>query len=307
MPFTKNGKELQGRVRVTTYHLRPTDANFLDMPNNSSRASPQHEFVNPVDAAASRTMSPVSNPLEVIRLFDIPVTCATMEQAVRLVEDHVIFKRRLDIGVVNAAKVVNMQKDVELRASVLGSDVIFADGQSLIWAARVLGKHIPERVAGIDLMYALLERGSQVGYRIFCLGAEQWVIDRVSERIRFGYPGVQLVGCRNGYFSDEQASEVADQVRDSRADILFVGMTSPHKENFMARWGDHMGVTVTHGVGGSFDVFAGKVKRAPRLMQKLGFEWLFRVLQEPRRLWKRYLTSNVAFIRMLARSIPPDR
>lgn len=245
--------------------------------------------------------------LESIRLFDIPVARATLGQAVRLVEDHIIFRKRLDIGVINAAKVVNMQTDGELRRSVLSSDIIFADGQSLVWASRMLGSPLPERVAGIDLMYALLERGNQVGYRVYCLGAEQWVNQRVAELILDRYPGVQLVGHRNGYFSEEEAAEVADEVRASRADILFVAMTSPRKENFMARWGDRMDVTVTHGVGGSFDVFAGKVKRAPVLMQKMGLEWLYRVLEEPGRLWRRYLTSNVAFLRMLARAMPPER
>jgi N-acetylglucosaminyldiphosphoundecaprenol N-acetyl-beta-D-mannosaminyltransferase len=162
-------------------------------------------------------------------------------------------------------------------------------------------------VAGIDLMYALLERGNQVGYRVYCLGAEEWVNQRVAELVRDRYPGVQLVGHRNGYFSDEEAACVANEVRAANADILFVAMTSPGKEHFMARWGDRMGATVTHGVGGSFDVFAGKVKRAPVLMQKLGFEWLYRVFQEPGRLWRRYLTSSFAFLRMLSRSMPPER
>ena len=243
----------------------------------------------------------------VVRLFDVPISYTTMPEAVRLVEDHIIFRRRLDIGVVNAAKLVSMQTDAELRRSVLSSDVIFADGQSLVWASALLGHPLPERVAGIDLMFALLERGNQVGFRVFCLGAEEWVNQRVAELIRSRYPGVQLVGHRNGYFRRDEEEEIALQIRDSKADILFVGMTSPNKENFMARWGEIMEVTVTHGVGGSFDVFAGKVRRAPRFMQKLGLEWLFRVLQEPGRLWRRYLTSNVAFLRMLARSVPPDR
>jgi N-acetylglucosaminyldiphosphoundecaprenol N-acetyl-beta-D-mannosaminyltransferase len=246
-------------------------------------------------------------PFDTIRLFEVPIACLTMDQAVRMVEDHILYRRRLDIGVVNAAKVVSMQTDKELAHSVLSSDVIFADGQSLVWAAGIQGKKLPERVAGIDLMQALLERGSKVGYRIYCLGAEEWVICKVAQIIAERFPGVQLVGTRNGYFRPDEEPSIAQAIHDSGADILFVGMSSPYKENFMARWGDFMNVTVTHGVGGSFDVFAGKVRRAPRFMQRLGLEWLFRMLQEPGRLWHRYLTSNVAFLRMLARSQPPDR
>jgi N-acetylglucosaminyldiphosphoundecaprenol N-acetyl-beta-D-mannosaminyltransferase len=246
-------------------------------------------------------------PLPTVTLFDIPVTCATMAQAVRLVEDHIIYRRRLDIGVVNAAKIVNMQSDDNLRRSVLSSDVIFADGQSLVWAASLLRTPLPERVSGIDLMFSLLERGNQVGYRVYCLGAEAWVNRKVAELISKRYPGVQLVGCRDGYFTVDEEEQVARAIRDAKADLLFVAMTSPNKENFMARWGDVMNATVTHGVGGSFDVFAGKVRRAPKIMQKIGLEWFFRMLQEPARLSRRYLTSNITFIRMLARAFSPDR
>jgi len=243
---------------------------------------------------------------ETIHVFDIPVACVTLAQATRIVEDHIIYRRRLDIGVVNAAKIVAMQTDSQLRASVLGSDVIFADGQSVVWASGLVGKKLPERVAGIDLMFALLERGSTVGYRVFFLGAEEWVNERVAQIVKDNYPGIQVAGRKNGYFSQDEEQSIAESVRDARADILFVAMTSPRKENFMARWGETMNATVTHGVGGSFDVFAGKIQRAPVWMQRLGLEWLFRVLQEPRRLWRRYLVSNMKFLRMLARSTPPD-
>ena len=245
--------------------------------------------------------------LETIRLFNVPIANATMAQAVRLVEDHIIFGKRLDIGVVNAAKLVAMQTDEQLRNSVLSSDVIFADGQAVVWASRLVGQPLTERVAGIDLMYALLERGSQIGLRVYCLGAEEWVSAQVAQNIRDRYPGIQLAGRRNGYFSQDEEAEIVRNIRDSAADILFVAMSSPMKENFMARWGDAMSVTVTHGVGGSFDVLAGKVKRAPKVLQRMGLEWLFRVLQEPGRLWHRYMTSNIAFLRMLFRSAPPDK
>ena len=240
--------------------------------------------------------------IENINLFDVPVASATLDDAVELIERAIDEEQPLNIGVVNAAKIVNMQSDEHLRESVLSSDVIFADGMSLVWAARLLGKRLPERVAGIDLMYALFERGNETGFKIFCLGAEEWVSELVEERLRNEYPGVQMVGRRNGYFAEHEQADVARQIRDSGADILFVAMSSPHKENFIARWEDEMNVTVTHGVGGSFDVFAGKVARAPRSWQRAGLEWLYRLLQEPRRLWRRYLYTNFTFLQMVARS-----
>ena len=241
--------------------------------------------------------------VESIDMFGIPVASVTLERAVDIVEHAVQSRQRLDIGVVNAAKIVNMDSDDQLRESVLSSDVIFADGMSLVWAARMQGKFLPERVAGIDLMYALLERGNETGLKVFCLGAEEWVSQKVARRIESEYPGVQLVGHRNGYFDESEQSDVADEIMRSGADVLFVAMSSPHKENFMARWADRMNVPVTHGVGGSFDVFSGKVNRAPKFMQDLGLEWLYRVLQEPRRLWRRYLTTNWTFMQMVARSV----
>ena len=116
-------------------------------------------------------------------------------------------------------------------------------------------------------------------------------------------PGVVIAGRQNGYFSEEQQNQVAENIAAAKADVLFVAITSPKKEQFMAKWGDVMQVPVVHGVGGSFDVFAGKVKRAPLIWQKLGMEWLYRVLQEPGRLWKRYLVTNTLFIGMLLKEI----
>lgn len=228
-----------------------------------------------------------------------PICAATMHQALELAEAHIASRRRLLIGVVNAAKLVNMRRDAALRESVLSSDVIFADGMAVVWASRLLGRPLPERVAGIDLMMELLHRGSERRWRIYCLGATQEVLDGVTREIRARFPGVQLAGAQHGYFTAEQEPAVADAIARSRPDILFVAMTSPKKEQFLARWMAQIGAPVCHGVGGSFDVLAGKVQRAPRLWQALGLEWAYRVAQEPGRLWKRYLITNVTFVWML--------
>ncbi|MDX1694011.1 MAG: WecB/TagA/CpsF family glycosyltransferase, partial [Ketobacteraceae bacterium] len=114
--------------------------------------------------------------------------------------------------------------------------------------------------------------------------------------------GVVLAGRRNGYFSKEEEPQIAREIADAKADVLLVAITSPKKEQFMARWNDVIQVPVVHGVGGSFDVMAGKVKRAPELWQKLGLEWLYRVKQEPGRLWKRYLVTNTLFLWMLTQA-----
>lgn len=228
-------------------------------------------------------------------LFGISVGAATMEQALDLVDEAVVQRKPLHIGVVNAAKVVNMRRDPSLRASVLASDVIFADGAAVVWASRLLGRPLPERVTGIDMMHGMLTRGARKGYRVYCLGASREVLEKTMDRIREDYAGIVLVGGRDGYFSESDEAEIANQIRASATDLLFVAITSPKKENFLARWESTMGVPVCHGVGGSFDVMAGKVDRAPESWQRLGLEWLYRVKQEPRRLWRRYLITNSLF------------
>lgn len=232
-------------------------------------------------------------------LFSIPIDALTLEQALDRVDEAIARRGNLRIGVVNAAKIVNMRKNDLLRGSVLSSDLILADGVSVVWAGRLLGRPLPERVAGIDLMMGMLRRGNERGYRLFCLGATDEVLDKVSGRLADDYPNVRLAGRRNGYFREEEEEAVADLVAAAKPDILLVAITSPKKEKFLAKWGDRMGVPVCHGVGGSFDVFAGKVARAPEAWQRLGLEWLYRLKQEPRRLLRRYLTTNTVFCAMV--------
>jgi N-acetylglucosaminyldiphosphoundecaprenol N-acetyl-beta-D-mannosaminyltransferase len=236
-----------------------------------------------------------------VELFGIPVEAATLEQALDRVHSAIVSREQLQLGMINAAKVVNMQRNPELLTAVLDSDIIYADGMSVVWASRLLGAPLPERVTGIDLMYGILKRGQQHNYRIYCLGATPTVVETVCNTFESQYPGVEIVGHADGYFDEQQEEKVAESIRNARPDVLFVAITSPKKERFMAKWADYMGVPVVHGVGGSFDVAAGLVERAPESWQKLGLEWLYRVKQEPRRLVKRYLVTNSLFMVMLAR------
>ena len=236
-------------------------------------------------------------------IFGVPVAPVTLGAALNMIDQAVRSKSRLQIGVVNAAKIVSMQRNDELRADVLSSDVVFADGMAVVWAARLLGHPLPERVAGIDLMIGMLERGNAAGYRVYCLGAAPDVLQRVVSRIGRDYPGVKVVGSHHGYFNNHEEATVARDIADSRPDVLFIAMTSPKKERFLSKWGRELDVPVCHGVGGSFDVVAGHVRRAPKMWQRLGLEWLYRVKQEPGRLWKRYLMTNSAFAMMVASAV----
>jgi len=234
-----------------------------------------------------------------INVVDIPIQAESLEQALERVDHAISTRERLHIGVVNAAKIVNMRRNPELKTSVLESDVIYADGMSVVWASRILGEALPGRVAGIDLMHGILERGQSRGHRVFCLGATRQVLTKVCREFKDRYPGITIAGARDGYFSEAEEEHVAREIQAANADVLFVAITSPKKENFMAAWGKVCDVPVVHGVGGSFDVVAGLVQRAPIAWQRAGMEWLYRVLQEPGRLWKRYLVTNTIFISMI--------
>ena len=236
-------------------------------------------------------------------LRELPIAPITLQEALDRVDAAIAARTRLRIGVVNAAKIVHMASDASLREDVLASDLVLADGASVVWARRLLGRPLPERVAGIDLMMGILRRGNERGYRVYCLGATREVLDGVCARIATDFPGVVVVGACHGYYSDAEEEGLAAEIDRLKPDVIFVAMTSPRKERFLGRWSQRLDVRVWHGVGGSFDVLAGKVRRAPRLWQQLGLEWLYRVSQEPRRLWKRYLVTNTIFCGMVLREL----
>jgi N-acetylglucosaminyldiphosphoundecaprenol N-acetyl-beta-D-mannosaminyltransferase len=240
-----------------------------------------------------------NDTLPIRHLFGLDVDALTMEQTVALAEQTIRQHERLLIGVVNAAKIAKLNADPVLRDSLLEADVLLADGQSVVWASRLLRQPLPERVAGIDLFEELLRVADRDHLRVFLLGATADVLALVEQEVATRWPGVVIAGSRDGYFTDAEADQVADQIAGCAPDLLFLGMTTPKKENFIGRYGDRLGVPVQHGVGGSFDVLAGVTARAPRAWQRCGMEWAYRVAQEPGRLWRRYLITNLTFLGLL--------
>lgn len=203
--------------------------------------------------------------------------------------------------VVNAAKIVNAQKDTILRHAINGSDIVNVDGMAVVWALRLLGYKIPERVSGIDLFDELIQVSAANGYKPYFLGATEEINDLMVSKIKGKYPEIEIAGSRNGYFSATEEMLVVNKITGSKPDLLFVGISSPRKEEFINKYFDYMNIPFVMGVGGSFDVYAGSTKRAPLWMQKNGLEWLFRIYQEPKRMWKRYLTTNTIFIWMVVK------
>lgn len=234
-------------------------------------------------------------------VFGSPLDALTMGEVVAQCVAAVSEGRRLTIGVVNAAKLVNMRTDAALRQSVLDSDLLLADGQAVVWGARMLGHRVPERVAGIDLFTELMAEGARRGYRAYFLGATAEVLARVLAEVRLRHPGLRIAGARDGYFAVAESAEIAAEIAASHADLLFLGITSPKKEIFIREWGSCTQAKIIHGVGGSFDVLAGHTRRAPLRWQRLGLEWLYRMLQEPLRLGPRYVRTNGRFLLLVVR------
>lgn len=229
-------------------------------------------------------------------ICDIPVDALTMTQTIQLIDNAIAENRPMHHSVINACKLVNAQKDIELKQSIVNCNIINADGQGIVWAARFLNKPLPERVAGIDLMSELVKLSAKNNYRIFFLGAKEEIVSKVVEIYTKEYGRNIIAGYHNGFFHKDQEELIADEIANSKADILFVAMSSPKKEIFLNTHKNRIQTSFIMGVGGSFDVVSGVVKRAPKWMQNWGLEWFYRTMQEPRRMWKRYLFGNSTFI-----------
>lgn len=232
-------------------------------------------------------------------LFGVPIDLLTMEGTVEACARLVEAGRTAEHVSVNAGKAVMMEDVPGLREIVAACDLVSADGQSVVWAGRLCGLRVPERVAGIDLMARLIALAEERRWPVYFLGARAEVLAAFLERVRAEHPALDIAGFRDGYFDDDAA--VARDIGGSGARILFVGISSPRKETWLAAYRKEMGPLLAIGVGGSFDVWAGVTSRAPLWMQRSGLEWVYRFAQEPRRMWKRYLVGNTRFIALTAR------
>jgi len=234
------------------------------------------------------------------RLFlGFPIDVLSMKETLEIIQRSIAGRHLLQHVVVNVAKLMQMRDDAELAKSVSDSDLINIDGMGVVYGCRLLGINVPERVAGVELMEKILAESEKQRWRPYILGAESAVLDEAVRRIRDRYPDLQIAGFHHGYFPQDQDERVAKLIAASNADCLFIAISSPRKENFMNQWRDVMCVPFVMGVGGSIDVIAGKVKRAPEWMQRVGLEWAFRLAQEPRRMWRRYLFTNASYARAI--------
>ncbi|WP_020574962.1 WecB/TagA/CpsF family glycosyltransferase [Actinopolymorpha alba] len=233
------------------------------------------------------------------RICGVPVHVLTMEESVEAACELIQTGEPHQHVAINAAKVVAARRDPVLRDIIESCTIANADGQSVVWASRLLGPRLPERVAGIDFMLRMWEVSARKGYRVYLLGAKPATVLKAAEAART--QGVDIVGARSGYWKPEEEQDVVAEVARTRPDLLFVGLPTPRKEKFLHRHLSTLRTPLAVGVGGSFDVVAGEVSRAPLWMQKWGLEWVHRMRQEPRRLLRRYVLGNVEFVALVLR------
>jgi N-acetylglucosaminyldiphosphoundecaprenol N-acetyl-beta-D-mannosaminyltransferase len=253
-----------------------------------------------------RTHSPtcpsVARTVPRVSLFGVQADPLSMSQTVAAVREMIACGATHQHVCLNAAKVVELERSPELARVIDACDLVSVDGQAVVWASRLLGQQVPERVAGIDLFERLLGEAAAAGLGVYLLGAHAETVGLVKTRAEARFPGLRVVGARDGYWPPEEEAAVVQEVAASGAAMLFLAVPSPRKELFLEQHGEALGVPFLMGVGGSFDVFAGRTRRAPAWMQRAGLEWFYRFAQEPRRMARRYLVGNSAFVLLTLRA-----
>ena len=232
-----------------------------------------------------------------ITVFNTKIDVLSVKETIDLVEQYVIQKEPLHLMGVNADKINECNENPQMQQIVNSCGVINADGASVVMASRYLGFPLPERVAGVDLMQDLVALSEKKGYSIYLLGARQEVVEKTAEVLIKKHPNLKIAGIHNGYLEETDWPAVSQELRRTKPDFVFVGITSPIKEYLIEFLQNDKNNCVFMGVGGSFDVISGNIPRAPKWMQSANLEWLFRMIQEPKRLFKRYFVGNSKFIK----------
>ena len=227
----------------------------------------------------------------------------SMQETLDAIEKMVNSDKHHQHVVVNVDKIVKANRNPGLKRVINDCSLINVDGMPVVWASRLLGKPLKERVTGIDLFCNLIELSEKRRWRVFLLGAQEEVVRKVVAVFKDKYPRLDIVGYRNGYWNADEEQSIVEYVRDKKPDLLFVAISSPKKEKFLGLHQQFMKVPFSMGVGGTFDVVAGITRRAPRWIQNTGLEWFYRFLQEPRRMFHRYFVEDVYFFWLLAKEL----
>lgn len=218
-----------------------------------------------------------------VEILGVGVDSVTMAEAVAQVENLIAMRKNSIVATANAEMLMMATQDAELKKILNGAELVVADGAGTVWAAHYLGYEMPERVAGFDLVQEIMKISPAHDYKIFLFGAAPGIADKAKLKAEQLYPGIKIVGVRNGFFSADDEPEIIAQIKNSKADILLAALGVPKQEKFLSKYKDKLNIPLSIGVGGTFDVMAGAVKRAPLWMQKAKLEWLFRAMLQPSR------------------------
>lgn len=219
-----------------------------------------------------------------VPIYGIPFSKMNMNETVAYLVRAVQARRSHRIVTGNPEMVMKSLRDPVFHRALATAELVVPDGTGVVWAARRAGQPVAERVAGYDLLHRLMREGDSRHWSVYLLGASQEVVEAARDRLAALYPGVRFAGIRNGYFTDRDDEAVVAAIRDARPDLLFVARSMDNQEPWLAKHQAALGVPVMMGVGGSFDVLAGKTKRAPSIFIRLRLEWFYRLLREPTRI-----------------------
>jgi N-acetylglucosaminyldiphosphoundecaprenol N-acetyl-beta-D-mannosaminyltransferase len=226
------------------------------------------------------------NQLESIEIFGVKINRVDTDAALAIMEGFIREGGPHMVVTADSSCVVIAQDDPQLRDIVNNADLITPDGTGILWAARRFGTPLMERVSGCDMVDHMCERGAKKGYRVFLLGSAPGIADEAGEKLKERYPGLNVVGTQHGFFSSEESKGLVRSIRDLKPDLLFVAMGIPRQEKWISENLKELGVPVCIGVGGTFDVISGRVKRAPEWMQRRGLEWVYRLVSDPKKIKK---------------------
>jgi N-acetylglucosaminyldiphosphoundecaprenol N-acetyl-beta-D-mannosaminyltransferase len=274
------------------------------LPDRSSTTGDATMAIELLEAPSNQTPSnnvrtaPAALPR--IRLFDIAIDNVTLDHAVETIVERLDGETATQVSFVNADCVNVAYRNREYKKALQQSDLVFADGIGVRVAGDVLGQPVRDNVNGTDLFPLLAKAIEHTGKRIYLLGGQPGVAEGVAEWLADNYPGVEIAGFHHGYFTTDKEAEVIEEIRASGADLVLVAFGAPRQELWIKRNLGKLGAKVVIGVGGLLDFFSGRIARAPRWVRRLGMEWAYRMLQEPKRLWRRYLIGNVVFLARLA-------
>jgi len=236
-----------------------------------------------------------------VMILDVPVDKLDMQKATEIVKGYLQSDKPHLIVTPNAEIIMRAQQDRELLEIIQNASLVTGDGAGVVWASKIFKDPLPERITGIDLMFKILEIAQEQGYKVFLLGAAPSIAEKAAERLLNIYPKLQIVGTHHGYFDINNDHHIIELIKEKAPHVLIAAMGAPRQEKWLYRNLYTLNVPVSIGVGGSLDVIAGKVQRAPEWMQKAGLEWLFRLYKEPTRIRRMAALPKFVFAVLMQR------